>query len=256
MRITYVGHATVLIETEGMRFLTDPVLRRRIGHLRRYGLTPQEQMTANLDAALISHLHADHLDRRSLTRLAAETAIVAPRGSRNLIEGWVSRPVQELGVGESLDMIALEGEESARIRATRADHDSRRRPFGPTAPAVGYEISIGGRRIYFAGDTDVHAEMGELAGSGDLDIALLPVWGWGPSLGPGHMDPDAAARAVALLKPRLAIPIHWGTLFPLGMGRWMAHHLREPPLRFAAQVAKSSPGTEVAVLAPGESITL
>ena len=49
----------------------------------------------------------------------------------------------------------------------------------------------------------------------DLDVALLPIWGWGPSPGPGHLDPETAARAVALVQPRIAIPIHWGTFLPI-----------------------------------------
>ena len=77
-----------------------------------------------------------------------------------------------------------------------------------------------GRSVYFAGDTDVFAGMAELA---PVDVALLPIWGWGPTMGPGHMDPDRAAEAAALLEARLAIPIHWGTYYPVHLG------LRGPP---------------------------
>lgn len=258
MRITYVGHATVLIEVAGTRLVTDPVLRGRIAHLRRHGGPPALEREGELDAVLISHLHADHLDRRSLDRLAPRAPIVAPSGARRVIERWARRDVRELAVGQSLDLAPPGAVEAVRIRATEADHDGRRYPFGPRAESVGYEISVAGRRIYFAGDTGLFPGMRELAEVGErgLDVALLPIWGWGTGLGPGHMDPEAAARAVALLKPRIVVPIHWGTLFPIGMAsRAARRHLSEPPRRFAAQVAASSPDTEVRVLAPGESLS-
>jgi L-ascorbate metabolism protein UlaG (beta-lactamase superfamily) len=89
-----------------------------------------------------------------------------------------------------------------------------------------------------------------------LDAALVPVWGWGPSVGAGHMNPAQAAEAIALLRPRLAVPIHWGTFLPLGLGRLHAHHLRDPPHAFQARAATLAPATRVAILAPGTSLTL
>jgi L-ascorbate metabolism protein UlaG (beta-lactamase superfamily) len=109
------------------------------------------------------------------------------------------------------------------------------------------------RRVYFAGDTARFDEMAELT---DLDVALVPIWGWGPSLGPGHMDPDQAAAAVALLRPRLAVPIHWGTFAPIGSGDGARGHVRDPAWRFAARVAERAPSVLVRVLAPGESVAL
>jgi L-ascorbate metabolism protein UlaG (beta-lactamase superfamily) len=85
-----------------------------------------------------------------------------------------------------------------------------------------------------------------------LDLALSPVWGWGPRLGPGHLDPERAAEAVRLLRPATAIPIHWGTLWPMAM-YWRRHHLSEPPLRLAEAVAVLDLPTRVVVLAPGEA---
>ena len=96
--------------------------------------------------------------------------------------------------------------------------------------------------------------MAEIGREG-LDLALLPVWGWGPRLGPGHLDPERAAQAVELLRPTVAIPIHWGTLWPIAM-RWRRHHLVEPPVRLADAVAALDVATRVVILAPGEAYDL
>lgn len=110
-----------------------------------------------------------------------------------------------------------------------------------------------GQRIYFVGDTERFDAMAELR---PLDVALLPVWGWGTTLGPGHMDPDAAAGAVALLRPAVAVPIHWGTYLPAGTARRHSALLRDPPERFAQRVAETAPATRVRILRPGETLEL
>ena len=246
-RMTYVGHATVLLDMGGVRLLTDPVLRTRVGHLRRQG--PAPDAPRNLDAVLISHMHLDHLDLPSLRLLDPGARIVAPRGAGDFLRRHGHPEVTELAAGESTSVGA------ARITATPALHDSRRRPGGsPVAEPVGFRIDAGGHRTYFAGDTDLFDGMADLGG--DLDLALLPVWGWGPTLGPGHLDPAGAARATALLQPRVAVPIHWGCLFPLGMAGRHPDLLRDPPREFAAQVAKVAPGVDVRVVEPGGSLEL
>jgi len=88
-----------------------------------------------------------------------------------------------------------------------------------------------------------------------LDVALLPVAGWGPTLGPGHMDPLDAARAAQLIAPRIAIPVHWGTLWPIGLAR-RRPRLEDPPRLFAERVASLAPSVEVRILSPGEGTAL
>jgi L-ascorbate metabolism protein UlaG (beta-lactamase superfamily) len=136
-----------------------------------------------------------------------------------------------------------------QVTATPADHDGRRTPLGPTAEAIGFVVR-GSRCVYFAGDTDYFAAMGNLTGS--VDVALLPVWGWGPTLGPGHLDPQRAAEVAALIAPRVAIPIHWGT-FALGRPARRPTDPQQPAREFAALAKKRAPATEVRVLAPGET---
>jgi L-ascorbate metabolism protein UlaG (beta-lactamase superfamily) len=75
-------------------------------------------------------------------------------------------------------------------------------------------------------------------------------------LGPGHMDPLQAAHAVELLEPRLAIPIHWGTLLPIGLARNYRARLGDPPRLFAEHVARLTPSVEVRILMSGESISV
>ena len=243
-RVTWVGHATVLIELGGVRLLTDPVLRNRLGHLRRHGAPPAAGVTDDLDAVLISHLHLDHLDLPSLKRLPRSTRLLVPRGAGALLHRKGFTEVDELAAGEHADVAGLE------VAAVPALHDRRRLPFGAEADTIGF---VAGRRVYFAGDTDIFDAMAELRG---IDVALLPVWGWGPSLGDGHMDPETAARAAALLLPRIAVPIHWGTFYPRLLARYKPDRLTDPPHEFAAALAPLAPDVEVRVLQPGGGVPL
>ena len=246
--LTYVGHATVLVERDGARLLTDPVLRGRVVHLRRQGGPVDVAALGRIDAVLISHSHRDHLDLPSLRRVAGpDVTIVVPRGTGEEVASIGFGAVRELEVGTSTDIGGV------RITATPARHDSARHPFGAPGESVGYLIGAD-RSLYFAGDTDLFPEMAGLAER--LDVALLPVWGWGPTLGAGHLGPESAAEALTLLRPRLAVPIHWGTLFPTGLARLRAALLSDPPHEFARAAARLAPAVDVRVLAPGESTPL
>ena len=245
-RVTYVGHATILIEADGTRLLTDPVLRGRVGPLRRHGAPPAAGVASDLDAVLVSHLHHDHTDLPSLRRVGRDVPLLVPRGAGEFFERRGFSAVSELAPGEARQV------GSASVSAVEASHSGERR-FADGAAAIGFVVE-GRRRIYFAGDTDLFDGMKGLAGG--LDLALLPIWGWGPTLGPGHLDPERAARAAALLSPRVAIPIHWGTLYPLGLARLRPGPLRTPPREFVARVGDLAPQVEVRVLAPGEATSL
>ncbi|HZE06958.1 MAG TPA: MBL fold metallo-hydrolase, partial [Solirubrobacteraceae bacterium] len=124
----------------------------------------------------------------------------------------------------------------------------RRTPLGPAAATVGFLLQ-GSRSVYFAGDTDLFDEMAQLRGR--VDVALVPVWGWGPSVGVGHLDPERAAAAVALIAPALAIPVHWGT-FALPRPVRRPGDPTVPAREFAERVRQAAPGVEVRLLAVGE----
>jgi L-ascorbate metabolism protein UlaG (beta-lactamase superfamily) len=244
LRIGWIGHSTVLVELDGVSILTDPLLRPRVAHLRRVTEAPA-RIDAELDAVLISHVHHDHLDLGSL-RLVRGRQIVMPRGAARLVRGRKFEAVVEVEEGAELSI------GSVTVSATHAEHPSRRWPFAPPVPAVGYLIR-GSANVYFAGDTDVFEGM--LALGRGLDVALLPIDGWGPRVGPGHLDARRAAEALRLLTPRIAVPIHWGTYRRIGLHGQQAE-LRERAERFKHLAGELAPGVEIRILAPGESLEL
>jgi L-ascorbate metabolism protein UlaG (beta-lactamase superfamily) len=246
-RLTWLGHATVLIEVGGVRLLTDPLLRDRVGHLRRHSATPAAGASDGIHAVLVSHLHLDHLDAGSMRRLPRDVTVIAPSGAGALLRRLGFARTTELHAGEQAEVAGV------TVAAVPAVHDGRRHPLAPLAEAIGFVVT-GEHRVYFAGDTDLFDGMEALAGT--LDVALLPVWGWGPSLGPGHMDPETAARAAAILRPRVAVPIHWGTFFPAGLARLRGSALVDPPREFARVAGEIAPGVDVRVLEPGQSLGL
>ena len=242
--VTWLGHASVVIDLDGARLVTDPVVTRRLAHLRR--MAPPPDIPAGVDAALISHLHHDHLHMASLRRVDP-ALILAPAGSRRLFAPPLDRRLIEMTAGQD----ATAG--GVRVSAVHAEHDGRRSRGRLSAPALGYVLQ-GSWRVYFAGDTDLFPAMAELA-SPRIDVALLPIWGWGPSLGPGHLNPFTAAQALTLLRPRVVIPIHWGTYAPL----WATsdrRYLSRPAEDFVRHAARVAPDVDVRVPAPGESVAL
>ncbi|MGD9889798.1 MAG: MBL fold metallo-hydrolase [Dehalococcoidia bacterium] len=241
-RIWWIGHATVSIEMDGVRILTDPVLRWRLAHLRRHTPLPVLDPLHPVDAVLISHMHQDHLDLPSLKRVGRDTRIFVPRGAGPLLLRNGFHNVTELAIGESVKVGAV------RVIATPANHNGFRPPFGPRGECLGFIVE-GSERIYFAGDTDLFSDMADL---GRVDVALLPVWGWGPSLGPGHLDPSRAAEALERIAPGAAVPIHWGTLRPFMLSRAGSAFLSLPPLDFAARAAARTPEVDVHILRPGD----
>jgi L-ascorbate metabolism protein UlaG (beta-lactamase superfamily) len=238
--VTWLGHSTVLIELQGSSLLTDPLLRDRVAHLRR--VVPPTTAELDVDAVLVSHVHWDHLDLGSLKLLPREVLIVVPRGAGPLLRRRRFSNVVELAEGERM---RIDGTE---VRATRAVHPMTGWARRARAPAIGFVVE-GDRSVYFAGDTDLFDDMRSLAPH--LDVALLPVAGWGQRLPPGHLDPERAAQALRLLSPAVAIPIHWGTYAPITTRRRPGPS--GAPDEFRRQAARLAPAVDVRVLQVGES---
>jgi L-ascorbate metabolism protein UlaG (beta-lactamase superfamily) len=247
-RITFIGHATVLIDLDGVRILTDPLLRERFLFVRRQVPLPAGEHLEGIDAVVLSHLHPDHLDYPSLRSLDGEPELVVPKNAGELLERKGLTNATELSPGD----VARIGE--VEVRAVEADHDGRRFPIGRSRDAVGYLISGADTTVYFAGDTDLYDGMAELRGR--VDVALLPIGGWGPKVGDGHLDPPRAAKAAAMIEPRIVVPIHWGTYLRPDLVRRRPELLHKYARELEVELGRHAPDVELRALAPGDSLTL
>jgi L-ascorbate metabolism protein UlaG (beta-lactamase superfamily) len=252
--ITWWGHATCTLRDSGVRVLTDPLFTRRLAHLRRRRGAPPPPDAWRAEVALVSHLHADHLHLPSLARLEPGTVLLVPRGTGRAVPA-----LGRLARTRSLDVREMEPGDRVRladltVRAVTARHDGRRLPVGPhRSPALGFVVE-GERRTYFAGDTGLFDTMAEEVGA--VDLALLPVGGWGPFLGEGHLNAARAAEVLTTLGPGCAVPVHYGTFWPVGMDAVRPHEFHSPGDEFARLAARSAPGVEVRLLGHGESARL
>lgn len=249
-RINYIGHATVLVNIGHIHVLTDPILRDRIFFLQRHGGNPAPPLLAEHppDLVLLSHLHYDHADLPSLRQLPAATPVIAPRGSGKYLARWAGVEVYEVAEGDTVRIADVE------ITALPANHHgygfSLPRPMNATLSYV----MRNRLSVYFAGDTDLFPAMREVGQAFDLDLALLPVWGYSHRVGTGHLTPFTAAQSLTWLQPRVAVPIHWGSLRYPGPQAWWERvgFMSTPPHTFARHAADLAPETQIRVLQPGE----
>ena len=238
----------MLLEIAGTRILTDPVLGHVMGSLRRHAPPVPENLLQGIDAVFISHGHFDHLDLPSLRSLPGRPAIVVPRGLGRVVARAGLGSVHEVAPGERIRIGGVD------VDVVAATHGRHRLPWVAGVAATGCIASSAEIAVYFAGDTDLFPQMAAFAGR--VDVALLPVGGWGPWLGRDHMNPERAAGAAAMIRPAVAVPIHWGTLLPRAMRGFVGSRFGAPGPAFAASVARLAPAIRAVVLAPGESMTL
>lgn len=269
--ITWLGHASVLVEVvddDGgvTRVLTDPALTLRLAHLRR-----RVPLVAPppVEVVAVSHVHMDHLHLRSLRLVPGRGRVVVPRGAGRLVADLPRRDVVEVVSGDSLAVDAPSqppgvaaatsppAASAVTVRAVPANHSNSRGPQSRIiAEPVGYVIEARGRRIYFAGDTDLFDEMRDLGSLGRIDVALLPIWGWGPTLGERHLDPARAATAVTWIDPVTVVPIHWGTYSPLRPRRGSPPWLERPIDAFRDELAQVGHSDRLHAVRPGGSMHL
>lgn len=247
LTVSFGGHSTVLIDIDGVRVLTDPLFRSYLLHLQRHAPPIDLERYAKADLLLISHSHLDHLDRRSLKLLPKDIIAVVPSDTVKLMQGLGFTNVRGVSAGETIEAHGLE------VKATHALHGGSRMPWHRDAETLGF-VARGTRSVYFAGDTDIFDEMSELGP--DLDLALMPVWGWGPKLGEGHLDPGRAAEAVELIRPKIAVPIHWGGYLPATLAKRRPDLLTDPPRDFKRLVEDLGIGTRVELIEPGATSAL
>jgi L-ascorbate metabolism protein UlaG (beta-lactamase superfamily) len=245
LTIRWLGHATVEIGLGGLRILTDPLVTPRVGHLRRRSaLDPND--IERPDLVLISHVHQDHLHLPSLRRLGADVPVLVPHGAGGFLHRRGFGDVTETRAGD----VRRLGE--VTIETVPAVHPRGRGPHSSVAAdPVGYVVRSAGGAAYFAGDTDLFDEMAALTA---LDVALIPIWGWGPGVGEGHLDPLTAARAAELIRPDVVVPVHWGTFTPVGMRR--PHWLETPAHRFREALRVAEVDADLRQRARGGSLEL
>jgi len=247
-QLTFLGHSTVLVDLDGVRVLTDPLFGHMgAGSIRRQVPAVAPDGLLGLSAVFISHGHWDHLDLASLRALPGQPAFIVPAGLGRVVSKAARGPVHELRADDRLQIGGL------TLEAVHAEHSRRRSLFTTAEAALGILIT-GSTSVYFAGDTDLFDDIANLAGR--VDVALLPVGGWGPVMGRGHLDPRRAAEATVRIRPSIAMPIHWGTLYPLGLRRLARRRFESPGEAFREAVAARGQGVDVRILQPGQSMPL
>ncbi len=250
MRATWWGHSTFGVQDAGTRLLFDPVLVPRLGHLRRRRGPQPPDAVVDVDAVLVTHLHADHLHVPSLLRLGPAVRLVVPAGTVRFLRsqrgaGPLADRCEEVVPGDTVTVAGV------RVDVVAASHDERRHPLSRHRARPVEFLLTGSARLWFPGDTALHDSMADL---GPVDLAVVPVGGWGPNLGSGHLDPGRAAQAVRRVSAAAAIPVHYGTFWPMGLDRVRPEEFLPPGQRFADLVATTAPDTAVHVLAPGGSL--
>jgi L-ascorbate metabolism protein UlaG (beta-lactamase superfamily) len=252
LRVTWLGHSTVVLDLDGVRLLTDPLLHRHAGVLRRRGGQPAVSAWARPDAVLLSHLHHDHAELRSLRLLGAAPVLTGPASAT-----WVTRkgfPGRGLEKGEWADV----GVGSlVSVRLVEAVHHSRPMPHRPNE-AHGHLVKGPSGVVWVAGDTALFpgmADLADLAGAA-VDVAIVPVGGWGPRLSPGHLGPVQAAVACRRSGARWAVPVHWGTLHVPAGRAWPRGWMDAAGPRFQVALADEAPTCRALVLEVGGSTAI
>jgi L-ascorbate metabolism protein UlaG (beta-lactamase superfamily) len=218
LRVTFIGHATVLVQMDGKNFLTDPIWSHRaspfswIGPKRHRAPGLRFEDIPPIDAILLSHDHYDHMDTPTLLRLRAA------HRPRILCSLGIGRRLQKLGFDapDELDWWqSLEFAPALRIHCTPAQHFSGRAPWDRNRTLwCSWLIESRHGNVYFGGDTGLGPHFAEIARRYPPPrFALLPIGAFRPEwlMGPVHMSPDHALHAHRILGARASAGIHYGT---------------------------------------------
>jgi N-acyl-phosphatidylethanolamine-hydrolysing phospholipase D len=252
--VTWIGHATFLVQIAGINILTDPTWADRASPVPFAGprrLVPPGMRFEDLpkiDVVVISHDHYDHLDAATVTRLAREHAptFFVPLGYREWLMDHGVRDVVELDWWEAREFRGL------RLTCTPAQHSSGRGLHDQNLRLWGsWVIASANRRLFFAGDTGYWSggkEIGQRLGP--FDLAAIPIGGYSSydKRHPNHVNPEEAVQLFEDVRGRLMVPMHWGT-FELNR-----EPFQEPPQRLQREALRRGLEDEIALLSPGQTI--
>lgn len=205
--LTWIGHASFLLQAPGVNLLIDPNWARWlkvVKRLREPGL--ELHALPEIDAVLVTHAHFDHLDRKTLRRVASEQPIVVPRNVGRLVQGLGFDRVHELDVWQTVQLGRV------KVTLTPAHHWGARLLADTHRGFGGFLIEVEGRSILHCGDSAYFPGFAEIGKRRPVDIALMPIGAYDPPSGREvHMTPEDALRAFVELGAQTLVPMHYGT---------------------------------------------
>ena len=241
--VTWIGHASFLIQTEKKAILIDPNWAKwlKIVKRLRYPGVELHELPA-IDLVLVTHAHFDHLDKKTLRAVAANQPIVVPEHVGELVKGLGFQKIHELQRWESFEC------DDIKITLTPSFHWGARMLHDQHRGFGGFLIEHGGRTIFHCGDSAYFSGFQEIGKKAEITVALLPIGAYDTPTGRDvHMNPEEALRAFQELKAKVLIPMHYGT-FPLSY-----EPLEEPPQRLLAGAAEWGIAEQVRLLQEGET---
>jgi L-ascorbate metabolism protein UlaG (beta-lactamase superfamily) len=250
----WLGHATVLLNFDGVTVLTDPALFRRIGirlpfltigpkRLTNAALSPRE--LPPIDLILLSHAHFDHLDTRTLHRFGRRTQVITASRTSDLLSWTKLRRITELAWGEGVVISTAAGE--LTVRAFRVKHWGARLRRDDYRGYNGYVLERLGRRVIFGGDTALTNDFAALHDGRAYDLAILSIGAYEPWIR-SHSTPEEAVAMADMAGARFVMPVHHQT-FKLSF-----EPFAEPIERFSAALAKQP--ERIALREIGETFVL
>jgi L-ascorbate metabolism protein UlaG (beta-lactamase superfamily) len=258
VKITYIGHATLLVEMAGARLLTDPNFDDRLGRILPRVSAPGIALDAlpRLDALLLTHAHADHLSFASLARLPRDIPLYAPPVVARWLRGKGYLHAEPLAPGGLVSITAG----AIRIHAEQATHQGNRYGFDRWRSAANmYLVETATESVFFAGDTALTAHTHKMVErvlwtmGRTLDVALLPIGyapAWKPGFRRGHLTHDDALALFETLRARALIPYHWGTF------RHVTSSAHDAIVRLRGRLTTHGARERVHIIEPGESLQL